>query len=51
MVTVSVEPLPEGARPTGSAVHRADGIDFFFGIPLIPGPRGEQGEQGLQGIQ
>ena len=50
-VTVSVEPLPAEAQPVGSAFHRADGIDFFFGLPLIPGPQGIQGEQGPQGIQ
>jgi len=50
-VTVSVEPLLADASPSGNAIHRADGIDFSFGIPLIPGPQGVQGEQGPQGIQ
>lgn len=51
LVTVSVDPLPADAKPAGSAVHRADGIDFWFGIPLIPGPQGIQGEPGPQGDQ
>lgn len=50
-VTVAVDPLPADGQPSGSAVHRADGIDFWFGIPLIPGPQGLQGETGPQGIQ